>query len=204
MNIRNYLTSLPTNKQSNQMINIIGPLFQGDNNYAQPIVYVDGGAKYRRNSEGFSVGDGDSFSGKLDEYLPIDKDYSDLSYVLKNIPLHFDEINLLGFLGGRKDHELINLAEVHLFLENSLSRRRVNFDQKIIALSAGNWSFLIEGTFTLFAFKKIEIKLDGKCKYPIEKELTPLSSHGLSNVGSGNIHLKNNAPVFIFLNNGST
>lgn len=194
MDIKNYLAS----QQTNKAINIIGPLFQGVNDFKEPVVYVDGGAKYKRDNKGFSVGDGDSFSGRLDESLPTDKDYSDLSYVLKNIPPYFEIINLLGFLGGRKDHELINLAEVHMFLGNSSTRRRVSFDQEIIAFSAGKWSFSIEGIFTLFAFEKNEIKLDGKCKYPIEKELAPLSSHGLSNIGSGNVHLENNAAVFIF------
>lgn len=195
MNIKSYFSNFQTHKE----LNIIGPLFDGYNQLHEPVIYVDGGTKAKLENGGFSIGDGDSFFEELDEYLPKEKDYSDLSYVLDTIPSHFEVINLLGFLGERKDHELINLAEVHRFLTNISKSKKVIFDQEIIAFSAGEWSLPISGTFTLFAFDDINIQLSGSCKYHILKKLKPLSSEGLSNIGDGLINFKNDAPVFLFL-----
>ena len=45
-----------------------------------------GHGNIEHDSIGFAVGDGDSSRSELHQYLPVDKDYSDLSYVLGRLP----------------------------------------------------------------------------------------------------------------------
>ncbi len=196
MNIKKYLVQFP---QTNEL-NIVGPLYEKPENLKGPIIFVDGGAGARIQEEGFSVGDGDSFIGELDEVLPKEKDFSDLAFVLRNIPSYVNELKLFGFLSGRRDHELVNFAEIHSFLKNCPTPTKVYFDKDVIAFSKGTWNVEVDGIFTLFAFEEIEVKLSGDCKYPIAKKLKPLSSEGLSNIGTGKITFINNAPLFLFLN----
>jgi thiamine pyrophosphokinase len=199
MTIKDYLSKY----SSDTKLNILGPLAQQlPPSLLEPMIYIDGGAFLRKRDEGFVVGDGDSFSGVLDELLPTKKDYSDLSYVLSNIPNQFERLNLYGFLGGRRDHELINYGEVHTFLKKRIDSTEVRFDLEIIAFSAGEWTVFIDGVFSLFVFENVEIELSGQCEYTISEMLKPLSSEGLSNIGFGQIKIKCNSPIFFFLNRG--
>jgi len=182
------------------MITLIGPLYDADSMHFDPVIYIDGGARFRRSDRGITVGDGDSYDKPLDHLLETEKDFSDLAFVLKNISGRYKEVQLLGFLGGRKDHELFNLGEVHQFLRTNRKKCTVLFDQSIIAYSAGEWSFNITGIFSIAVFQKTQITLTGKCRYPL-CELTTigtLSSHGLSNEGDGEISLSSSGPVFLF------
>jgi len=166
-----------------------------------PLVFVDGGARHRLNGEGFSVGDNDSFAGILDEVLPQDKDYSDFAYALSKIDERFEELRLIGFLGGRRDHELINLGEVDSLLRARKNPLRVNFDRELIAFSAGQWNFDFNGLFSLFAFSELRLSLEGDCRYPLSNEvLRARSSRGLSNNGAGSLRLSCDGPLFVFLN----
>jgi len=110
-------------------------------------------------------------------------------------------IDLLGFRGGRADHDLINLAEVHRFLKQTRDAI-VHFDDQIIAYSGGSWEFEFNGTFSLFAFEKVNIQMSGACQYPIDQktEFQELSSHGLSNKASGLVNVRCDRPFFIFKN----
>ncbi len=171
----------------------------------QPIIWVDGGAHHRppiaaKKRIGFSVGDGDSFDGELDQYLDTDKDYSDLAFVLSRLPEHFSEVVLLGFLGARQDHELFNLGEVHHFLTTAKSPTRVNFESKLTAYSAAEWTFNAHGVFSLAVFAPATVQLVGACKYPITAptRIAPLRSLGLSNQGFGEITLTTDSPAFVF------
>jgi len=183
-------------------INVIGPFSKSENELIEPIIYVDSATQFRINNKGFSVGDNDSFSGTLDEILPIDKDFSDLSYVLSKLCPQFNEINLFGFLGGRKDHEMINLLEAYQYLKMQNQKTKVSFDQKIIGFSKGSWAIDIHGIFSIIAFEELEIEITGQCKFEVDKSrcFKPLSSHGLSNIGSGEVHIQSSQPFFLFLN----
>jgi len=185
------------NKYQNE-INIVGPLIKESITIKDPVIYIDGGTQFKTNQTGISIGDGDSFEGELDIKLSKEKNYSDLAYALGNIPSQYHKINLHGFLGERRDHELINLAEVHSFLLNRTVPTKVSFDDSVIAYSTGSWELTIEDLFTLFSFEKNKINLSGKCKYPLNDHLKALSSHGLSNIGSGKVSLKNESPIFLF------
>lgn len=169
--------------------------------FHEPIIYVDEGVKFRGSSHGWSVGDGDSSKVKLDETLDMKKNYSDLAYALVNLPQHYTDIRIHGFLGRRKDHEIMNLAEVHSLLKRVERPTRCCLDNKIMAYSKGHWVLEIKGLFSLFAFEPLKLNLSGDCEFKIKEDSTldELSSHGLSNIGSGKIEINCDFPVFVFL-----
>lgn len=107
---------------------------------------------------------------------------------------------MLGFLGGRKDHELINFAEAHSYLKNINNSTAVHFDKSISAYSQGKWTININGTFSLFAFEPLRLQVSGECEYLISKDIDfkHLSSHGLSNVGNGEVAITCDGPIFLF------
>lgn len=187
-------------ERKGEQVTLVGPMaksFEAPAN--QALLFVDGGAKLKSN-EGYSLGDNDSFSGKLDLVLPKEKDFSDLSYALSLIPSKTKSLSLKGFLGGRKDHELINLGEVYRFLCLREDTQLI-LDQSILSYSKGEWDLEIEGEFSLLSYDQQIISMVGSCQYPLENtRIEPHSSHGLSNNGSGKITLSNERPVFIFLN----
>ena len=184
---------------SHRALSLVGPLYQGTNTFENPVLFIDGGAEFRHADEGLSVGDGDSFVGKLDETLDRHKNYSDLAYALASIPAHFYEIHLHGFLGGRRDHEWVNIGEAAAFLKHRHQTTQLHFDSAFTGFSAGQWQLEINGTFSVLCIESAKITLTGECEYPLNQatQLEPLSSHGLSNAGSGKIQLKTNSPVFV-------
>jgi len=169
----------------------------------EPLIWVDGGADHRapifRDRPGIAVGDGDSAKSRLDHYLPEDKNYSDLAFVLRRIPAHFFEVVLLGFLGGRRDHELFNLGEAHHFLAGREEPTRMRFDHSVRAFSKGEWQLHNHAAFSLAVIEPATVTLTGPCKYPIAEPttITPLSSFGLSNRSQGELILRTDGPVFI-------
>lgn len=169
----------------------------------EPLIWVDGGADHRapifRDRPGIAVGDGDSAKSRLDHYLPEDKDYSDLAFVLRRIPQQFFEVVMLGFLGGRRDHELFNLGEAHRFLAGRESPTRVRFDHSVRAFSKGEWQLHNHAAFSLAVIEPATVTLTGPCKYPLNEPttITPLSSFGLSNRSQGELILRTDGPVFI-------
>ena len=183
-------------------LTLVGPLVDAERRFNEPVIFVDGGAKCRRGNEGITVGDGDSSARHMDEKLNPDKDLSDLAHTLDAIEDYFDELHTYGFLGGRKDHELINLAEIQSLLRKRTDPLKVKCNEEIVAVSKGEWTFTIEGIFSLFLFEAGNLTLTGACKYPIggKNPLHSLTSHGLSNEGNGEIVLICSGPVFIFLN----
>jgi len=191
------------------VITFIGPLYQkGPESFDHPHIFVDRGAVFREEfkqkaQEGYwdlSVGDGDSFPHELDLKLNPHKDFSDLSFALSLLPSGLKELHLRGFLGGRRDHELINLGEVHHALLNNISKAVVSFDDKILA-KREILEVNINGTFSLVVFQETEIKMEGDLKYPLPNftSLKPFSSHGLSNIGNGLVKINSPGPYFIFL-----
>ena len=160
----------------------------------------DIGHNIEHDSIGFAVGDGDSSRSELHQYLPVDKDYSDLSYVLGRLPDHFTEVILLGFLGARRDHELFNLGEVHHFLCAAKTPTQVRFERSITAYSTGEWAFEAHSIFSLAVLEPTTVTLAGACKFRLTAptKIAPLTSLGLSNHGFGVITLVTLGPAFIF------
>ena len=182
-------------------ITILGPMDCNPGHVPEPLVLVDGGARHVDPGSGIRVGDGDSSDLPMDHALNPDKDMSDLAFVLDNLPAELRHVRLWGFLGGRKDHELFNLGEVHRYLSSRQNPVRVSFESVALGYSPGNWSFERHGLFSLAAIEPCRVTLTGDCRYPIEdlREIRPLSSLGLSNVGHGTIYLQCEGPAFILM-----
>lgn len=169
-----------------------------------PVIYVDGGVRHRSKvpasaGRGIAIGDGDSTEVQMDLLLPKVKDFSDFSYVLKNIPPHYKQVRTLGFLGGRRDHEILNLGEAHHFLKLR-DRCQVIFDHEVWGFSAGSWSLYLDGAFSLVNLEAADLKLTGLSEFQIieEKKVRPLTSLGLSNVGRGEVTITSSQPFFIY------
>ncbi len=202
MSIDDYLQQFGTHR-----VTLIGPMSVAadvlglqERELQEPLIWVDGGINHRRGKAGFSIGDGDSCAWKLDQYLETDKDYSDLAYTLNRLSKQFTDILLLGFLGGRRDHELFNLGEAHSFLCAASVPTRIRFDSGIDGYSKGEWAFHVYTLFSLWVLEAATVKLVGACKYQLRTptEIAPLSSLGLSNIGTGEINLLTTGPAFIF------
>ncbi len=180
-------------------LSLVGPLYKGKTVFKEPVIFVDGGTQFRLAEEGLSVGDGDSHIKALDEKLNPHKDYSDLAYVLSSVPAHFHEIFLHGFMGGRRDHEWVNVGEVHAFLHGRHQPTKLHFESEVTGFSAGKWQLEINAPFSLLCMEAARVKMVGACRYPIEQKtrVDPFCSYGLSNVGEGSIVLQTDKPVFI-------
>lgn len=167
-----------------------------------PQILVDGGSRIKKKHLiSISVGDGDSWGKKLDIRVPSKKDYSDLSLALSLIPKQIKIIHLVGFWGGREDHQFINLGEIHHFLSRKKQVEvKVWAKQKLMiwGLSKGQFNFSHTGTFSLFNFKNCKVNIKGKCEYSMKgSTLRAYSSHGLSNVGFGAMEIKSSAPLLV-------
>lgn len=182
-----------------------------------PTVYVDRGAQWRdkiskvvsletplsdaRHSDigSIVVGDGDSFDGAIDVRLPQEKEYSDFAFALKHLPSEIREIETHGFLGGDNAHELINFGEAHQLLKKR-EETFMTFNGVIWAFSPGDWSFYLNGRFSLINMEKCELSLEGLCDYQIKSKryVEAVTSLGLSNMAHGKVTVSSSGPFFIF------
>lgn len=196
-------------------ITLVGPLYDGSNKFqaSGPLIFIDGGANFltlfpeiQEESLSISLGDGDSSSNELDIKLNPEKNFSDFSFALSLIPQNIKNIHLLGLLGGRRDHELANLGEINQFLKKRKYQTKIFFDDQIIAINKGTFHFEMKGTFSLLVLEKTRLKIEGACQYRNKEfmEFLPLTSLGLSNIGSGIVEIDGEGPYFIFLNDKPT
>lgn len=199
INWQNFLKRLAGHNE----VTVVGPLAQKREQWPDPTIFVDGGSRHQSNNQTqFSVGDGDSSFHQVDHLLPSEKDFSDLAYVFKFLPDNLKRVAMVGFLGGRRDHEMINLGETHHFLKSRPQPTEVDIDWTICAFSAGLWHLQFTGLFSLIAFEEALVRLTGSCRYKLEKPtlLPTVSSLGLSNESNGLVEIETNRPVFIFKN----
>lgn len=201
---------LPSQLENIQDWTLVGPMGPEvpSDLVTHSILAVDGGARFCSRMDVW-VGDGDSQLETINcpnkyQFSP-HKSQSDLALALalfkSSLPL---TIHAWGFLGGRRDHELLNFGECLHFLENH-PRSQMNFydangQLTVKCLGAGAWDFHRKGIFSLASMKEVVLKMTGGCEYPIPSEITlnPFSSLGLSNVGHGDIHLLTQGPVMVF------
>jgi thiamine pyrophosphokinase len=173
-----------------------------------PLICVDGGAHFSKNAE-IWVGDKDSFNGEIYSKhvfrFSVQKDKSDLALTLDLFGDLLPRIlHLWGFLGGRKDHEIFNLGEALNFLEKTPESQIKFYDQNgkmaFHLISKGIWRLNHNGLFSIGCLRTVELKVTGKCEYPIHGRIPilPFSSHGLSNVAQGDFEIDSSGPVFIY------
>lgn len=174
------------------------------------LIYIDGGLKHQHAFKKVSFityGDGDSAKMGMDFKKP-NQNLSDLAFFLKealkkkNIK-KYDQYLFLGFLGGRLDHELINLGEIARFMQHFTSNDQIAvfLEDKIEFFPSGISEFHIHGSFSLVSFEDCELKISGQCLYKSQNIKLPyMSSRGLSNEGFGLIKIQNSAPIAVFKN----
>lgn len=192
-----------------ERVTLVGPLYNTKHVPLAPTIYVDGGAAFASqetvDNPVVSVGDGDSgLDVVLDEMLPAEKDYSDLAFVLRGLPQSVIRVEMLGFHGGRRDHDLCNLGEVHSFLASRSHYTTVELsdaDSRTIGFCKGRVSLNIQGLFSVFVLEPAAVKISGACKYQLSRErtLSSLSSVGLSNEGSGAVEIECGPPAFVVI-----
>lgn len=200
MNWAEFLTKIE------EHVALVGPLLSTPPALSVPTIYIDGGANFvlRRGAAPFvSVGDGDSALHALDKSLPAKKDFSDLAFALHALPASIRLIELFGFLGGRRDHELANFGEAHFFLSRRPQPTRMNFygesQIEVMGFSPGDWSLELHGPFSFFLFESAAVQICGQCEYTVTEPLLlpTLSSRGLSNIGHGEVRFSSHGPFFI-------
>ncbi len=174
-----------------------------------PLVLVDGGGRFYKGGaqQVFWVGDGDSLAPELPKQdipsleYPEKKDLSDLKAALDLLPETCMEVQLWGFLGGKRDHELANFGEIHRFLKSRTSAKASFHDAHglVEARAAGRWEINLKGRFSLLALESCQVRMFGDCEFPIDppRMLSPLSSLGISNQGKGMVHVHSGGPFFI-------
>jgi len=172
-----------------------------------PTIFVDGGTKFEKvlaPISKLSVGDGDSYPAALDINLEANKDFTDLSFALCLIPKSIKQLLLLGFIGGRRDHELAVLGEIHQFLKHHEDKTQVIFDQIYLGFSPGSYTIELNGLFSILVLESTQLKMTGKCQFPLTDFtlMTPLSGLGISNHGEGMVNLTCHGPFFLIFGQG--
>ncbi|MDO9181446.1 MAG: hypothetical protein Q7U04_03515 [Bacteriovorax sp.] len=180
------------------------------------IILVDGGtnhlvhlSKKAKLVPIVSVGDGDSSKKhmpRLDILLPVQKDFSDLAFVISAILLkknNFTAINLMGFINfhqieQRYDHLLFNIGIVQQL--SSKLNFKILMDQRLLFLPAKASTFDYKGLFSVISLTPNNLKLTGKVQYQLKTKtkLAALSSLGLSNIGLGKIDIEVQKSVIIY------
>lgn len=205
---------LPVSLASEKEWSLIGPMGpevpQGL--LAYPILCVDGGARFTHKIDVW-IGDGDSGSipvkcENIYQFSP-HKSESDLFLALSLLKdtTHMT-LHCWGFLGGRRDHELINMGVMMTFLEGKSKSEAIFYDLNakvaIRAFGSGFRELNHQGLFSLASLKNVRVKMTGECAYQLNEmtELTPLSSLGLSNVAQGRFNLENDGPVMVIFPEG--
>ncbi len=146
------------------------------------------------------VGDNDSTTNKKHQFssqFKKDKNFSDFEGALEAIAGDYNTINCFGFLGGRKDHEYINIATSHRYLLDK-EDMIINFENKVKVLSMGEYKFSHHELFSLLSFSETDISMNGDISYPYSGSLKKLSAHGLSNKAFGEFIIKTTSPLVIF------
>jgi thiamine pyrophosphokinase len=171
-------------------------------------IFIDGGIRHRHlfpaltPDQFCTIGDGDSsLIQNFGFFLDSKKDFSDFHAALNLVPTSAKDIHLLGFLGGRLDHQLAILGPLYRMLKNrEIQWKNICFEfSKARFFSAGTHEFNCDGVFSLLAIEDTEIILTGNCEYPVTHNtiLKPLSDLGISNVGHGMVKLQCNSPLLI-------
>lgn len=178
---------------------------------SHPHIFIDGGITHRDSVLGphfFSLGDGDSGSASQLDYLhPKDKDRSDFALSLKQLFLSTGDaplnLHLIGLWAERLDHFLALLGESFEALKKTTDLKLYLYDEHfniraILFKDELKWSH--QGIFSLFSLTKVDVTIEGKAHFNGDFVLPPLSSQGLSNEANGELSIKSDGPLLLWLN----
>lgn len=174
-----------------------------------PLLVVDGGANFCEEMD-IWLGDGDSKNVVIKARhvfdFPSKKNSSDFALALTLFtPSCSLTLHCWGFLGGRRDHEIINFGEALTFLKDKLDCKVIFYDSvtadaSVQCFGPGRWQLEHHGVFSVATHQQTKISITGSCAYKLLEmtELKPLSSLGLSNSASGAFELNCEGPVMLF------
>ncbi len=203
------LQSFISKVQQHKSVVLVGPMAKSfPTDWPQlPVMGVDGGCnKAPLERYDFTLGDGDSLAPALvlDLLFPTDKDASDLSLALQHLPAGAITIHLYGFWGGRFDHQVINLGELHARLTQEGGKVFFHTDSEyqVVGLPAGRHSLSLQGVFSLFSPLSTLFSISGDCRFPLAPTQVPsLSSRLLSNEGHGEVIIDADQAFFCYTRN---
>jgi len=117
--------------------------------------------------------------------VPVEKDDTDtMLCVKKAIELGYDDILILGGIGGRLDHTYANIQTLAYAVKNNVNAVLRDAQNEVCLLRPGTYSFpKFNGTFSLFAYsEKVSELTVGGVYYPAENiSLNPFFPLGVSN-----------------------
>lgn len=201
---------LPAEFINTQEWTVVGPMGPPPPDFllSHPILAVDAGADFCQKMD-IWVGDGDSIKKPIEaanifKFSP-QKSESDLAIALSLLGQHHHRtLHLWGFLGGRKDHEWLNMGEVMRYLQLKPKSEVIFYDSKtarptVRCLGAGDWVIEHKGIFSVASTQRVRAKILGDCDYPLTEftEFSPLSSLGLSNSSQGKFQIINDGALMV-------
>jgi len=201
------LQSFISKVQQHKSVVLVGPMAKSfPTDWPQlPVLGVDGGCnKAALEHYDFTLGDGDSLSPTLtlDLLFPTAKDASDLALALQHLPAGPLTIHLYGFWGGRFDHQVINLGELHSRLKREGGEVYFHTDTgyQVLGLPAGTHQRSLVGLFSLFSPLPTEFSIEGACRFPLPlTKVDSLSSRLLSNEGMGEVTIRASEAFFCYM-----
>jgi len=201
------LQSFISKVQQHKSVVLVGPMAKSfPTDWPQlPVLGVDGGSnKASPERYDFTLGDGDSLgpAAALDLVFPSAKDASDLALALQHLPAGPLTIHLYGFWGGRFDHQVINLGELHARLtqEGGEVYFHTESEYQVLGLPAGRHNLVLQGIFSLFSPLPTQFSIEGACRFPLPAtRVDPLSSRLLSNEGQGAVTIEADQPFFCYM-----
>ena len=135
---------------------------------------------------------------------PTEKDFTDGQLAVTHLINHhekFDEIHILGLMGGRSDHIYGNFL---LLFDREHENQKIKaysdrFEIQIIP-KGEHWFDTKPGAIvSIFAFRvPARVSLTG-LKYSYEGLLNPLTPRGISNISWGSFHIKTNSELLVFI-----
>lgn len=168
-------------------------------------IAVDGGSN---TSVSFDLWCGDGDSGQPPAGVPSmikeSQDQTDLEFALQNgTPKNWNRLHLIGFLGGRRDHELAVIGDLYRMFLGTDSKTAVIYEDESTVfarlLGPGNHTLILEGMFSILAVETTQLTLLGACRYQAKNiTLLPLSGRGVSNIGEGTVEISCSHSVFVF------
>jgi thiamine pyrophosphokinase len=201
------LQSFVSKVQQHKGVVLVGPMAKAFPVYHPllPVLGVDGGSgKAAAEKYDFTLGDGDSLASglQLDLVFPVDKDASDLALALQHLPAGPLTIHLYGFWGGRFDHQVINLGELHarLLKDGGEVCFHTDSEYQVLGRPAGRHTLTLQGLFSLFSPLPTLFSIEGACRFSLPPtRVESLSSRLLSNEGLGEVTLTADQPFFCYM-----
>lgn len=167
-------------------------------------IYIDGGVDFKEiypGQKSLSLGDGDSAKSNLkalDVLFPEAKDQTDLGLALNLLKDYALPLRLIGFTGGRREHEWALIGDVMDFLTHAKCPV-VFWDTHSLFLPAGHHHLSGKGTFSLFSLKTEGVRLTGNIRFPVDppRPFKAMSGLGISNQAEGEFEMNALTPLLL-------